>query len=56
MAFCLRNVDANLEVHEEFIVLYNLEHTNAGMIVSVVEDVLLARDRGGLDAWAYTHI
>ena len=41
MVFCLRYVDANLEVHEQFIGLYNLERTNAEMIVSVVEDVLL---------------
>ena len=41
MVFCLRYVDAHLEVHEEFIGLYNLERTNAGMIVSVVKDVLL---------------
>ena len=41
MVFCLRYVDANLEVHEEFIGLYNLECTNAEMIVSVVEDALL---------------
>ena len=38
---CMRYVDANLEVHEQFIGLYNLERTNAEMIVSVVEDVLL---------------
>lgn len=41
MVFCLRYVDANLEVHEAFIGLYNLERTNAEMIVSVVDDVLL---------------
>eukprot|EP00731_Ephydatia_muelleri_P029859 Em0021g382a len=41
MVICLRYVDANLEVHEQFIGLYNLERTNAEMIVSVVEDVLL---------------
>ena len=41
MVFCLCYVDANLKVHEIFIGLYNLEHTNAEMIVSVVEDVLL---------------
>ncbi|KAL5496463.1 hypothetical protein EMCRGX_G012755 [Ephydatia muelleri] len=28
MVFCLRYVDANLEVHEQFIGLYNLERTN----------------------------
>ena len=29
LVFCLRYVDANLEVHKEFIGLYNLERTNA---------------------------
>ena len=41
MVFCLRYVDSNLEVHEEFIGLYSLESTSAESLVSTIKDVLL---------------
>ena len=41
MVICLRYVDDNLEVHEEFIGLYSLESTSAEYITSVIGDILL---------------
>ena len=41
MVFCLRYVDDNLEVHEEFIGLYNLDSTSAEFIFSTIKAVLL---------------
>ena len=41
MVFCLRYVDSNLDVHEEFIGLYSLESTSAESLVSTIRDVLL---------------
>ena len=41
MVFCLRYVDCNLNVHEEFVGLYSLESTSADSIVSTVKDILL---------------
>ena len=39
--FCVRYVDLNLDVHEEFVGLYSLESTSADSIVSTIKDILL---------------
>ena len=41
MVFCLRHVDDNLAVHEEFIGLYSLELTSAESLIFTIKDVLL---------------
>ena len=41
MVFCVRYVDFDLEVHEEFVGLYSLETTSADSIVSTIKDILL---------------
>ena len=41
MVFCLRYVDCNLNVHEEFVGLYSLESTSADSIVSTIKDISL---------------
>ena len=37
---CLRHVDNKLDVHEEFVGLYNVANTEANTLVSVLVDVL----------------
>ena len=44
-----RSVDDVLQVHEEFVGLYQLDQTNAETIVTVLKDVLLAL------AWTFTN-
>ena len=41
LVFCIRHVDSNLEVHEEFIGLYSLESTSAESLFSTIKDILL---------------
>ena len=41
MVFSLGYVDDNLEVHEEFIGLYNLDSTSADLIFAAIKHVLL---------------
>ena len=41
LVFCIRYVDSNLEVHEEFIGLYSLESTSAESLFSTIKDILL---------------
>ena len=41
MVFCLRYVDDDFDVHEEFIGLYSLESTDASNILKAVQDVML---------------
>ena len=44
MVFCLRYVDDNFEVHEEFIGLYTLDLTSAELIFATIKDILLRMD------------
>ena len=44
MVFCLRYVDDNFEVHEEFIGLYALDSTSAELIFATIKDILLRMD------------
>ena len=39
MVFCLRYVDCNLNVYEEFVGLYSLESTSADSVVSNIKDI-----------------
>ena len=41
LVFCLRYVDVNLDVHEEFVGLHTLESTSAGQIFSTIKGILL---------------
>ena len=41
MVFSLGYVDDNLEVHEEFIGLYNLDSTSADLIFAAIKDVFI---------------
>ena len=38
--FCMRHVDDDLEVHEDFIGLYEIESTKSDVLVQVTEDVM----------------
>ncbi len=41
MVFCLRYVNDNLEVHEEFIGLYSLDSTSAESILATIKDITM---------------
>lgn len=40
LVVCLRHVDDDLEVHEDFVGLYEVENTEANTLVPVLLDVL----------------
>ena len=44
MVFCLRYIDDNFEVHEEFMGLYTLDSTSAELIFATIKDILLHMD------------
>lgn len=41
VVLCLRWVDAGLEAHEDFVVLYEVESTHSVVLLQVIHDVLL---------------
>ena len=41
LVMCLRYVDDDLDVYEEFVGLHSLESTTATVIVSTIKDILL---------------
>uniref|UniRef100_H3AM22 DUF4371 domain-containing protein n=1 Tax=Latimeria chalumnae TaxID=7897 RepID=H3AM22_LATCH len=41
LVFCVRYVDDDLNTHEEFIGMHNLESTSAASIINTIEDIML---------------